>query len=78
MKALELALDSTRRYGNAIVGVKGSNHFGICSFYLNQAVKHNVIMMIVSNAPKTMPPSVEKQLDTWGKRFQLDLREALV
>lgn len=55
-KALELALESTKKYGNAIVGVKGSNHFGTCAYYLQQAIQQDVVMITFSNASQTMPP----------------------
>src|SRR5690606_8506819 len=39
------------------VGVRGSNHFGTCAYYLNQAVEQDIIMMVLSNASQTMPPT---------------------
>ncbi|WP_245805859.1 Ldh family oxidoreductase [Bacillus alkalicellulosilyticus] len=56
-KALELTIQGTKKNGTAIVGVKGSNHFGTCAYYLQQAVKENLIVMILSNASQTMPPT---------------------
>jgi LDH2 family malate/lactate/ureidoglycolate dehydrogenase len=56
-KALELTLDATKKFGNAVVGVKGSNHFGTCAFYLQQAIRQDVIMIVLSNASQTMPPT---------------------
>jgi LDH2 family malate/lactate/ureidoglycolate dehydrogenase len=56
-RALELALEGAKRNGCAVVGVKGSNHFGTCAYYLLQAVQHDVVMMVLSNASQTMPPT---------------------
>ncbi|GGH82409.1 LDH2 family malate/lactate/ureidoglycolate dehydrogenase [Pullulanibacillus pueri] len=56
-KALELIIDSTKKHGTAVVGVKGSNHFGTCGYYLLKAVKENIILMVLSNASQTMPPT---------------------
>jgi LDH2 family malate/lactate/ureidoglycolate dehydrogenase len=56
-KALDLALDATKALGCAVVGVKGSNHFGTCAYYLLKAIRQDVIMMVLSNASQTMPPT---------------------
>jgi LDH2 family malate/lactate/ureidoglycolate dehydrogenase len=56
-KALELALEGAKQSGNAVVGVKGSNHFGTCAYYLMKAVQQDMIMIVMSNASQTMPPT---------------------
>ncbi|WP_313997285.1 Ldh family oxidoreductase [uncultured Paenibacillus sp.] len=56
-KALELALQGAKRQGSAVVGVKGSNHFGTCAYYLLKAIEQDTIMIILSNASQTMPPT---------------------
>lgn len=56
-KALDLTLDATKKHGASIVGVKGSNHFGTCAYYLLRAMKENIITLIMSNASQTMPPT---------------------
>lgn len=55
-RALELAMEKTKEFGTSIVGVKESNHFGTCAYYLNKAVENDLIMIIMSNASQTMPP----------------------
>src|SRR5690606_3359251 len=55
-KALEIAIEKTKNYGTSIVGVKESNHFGTCAYYLNKAIQNDIIMIIMSNASQTMPP----------------------
>lgn len=56
-KALDLALDAAAKHGSGVVGVKGSNHFGTCAYYLLKAVQHDTIMIALSNASQTMPPT---------------------
>lgn len=56
-KALDLAIQATKLNGNAVVGVKGSNHFGTCAYYLLKAVQQDMVMIVLSNASQTMPPT---------------------
>lgn len=56
-KALDLALEGIDKHGTGIVGVKGSNHFGTCAYYLLKAVQQDRIMILLSNASQTMPPT---------------------
>jgi LDH2 family malate/lactate/ureidoglycolate dehydrogenase len=56
-KALELALDAAIKHGAGVVGVKGSNHFGTCAYYLLKAVQKDTIMLVLSNASQTVPPT---------------------
>lgn len=57
MKALEAALSRAKQNGVCVVGVRGSNHFGTGAFYALQAVRENVILLVMSNASQTMPPT---------------------
>lgn len=60
-KAVEVALEKAKERGVAIVGVKGSNHFGTGAYYALKAIEQNMILLVMSNASQTMPP-------TGGKR----------
>lgn len=60
-KAVEIALEKAKDRGAAIVGVKGSNHFGTGAYYALKAMEKNMILLVMSNASQTMPP-------TGGKR----------
>nr|WP_263324757.1 Ldh family oxidoreductase [Neobacillus sp. Marseille-Q6967] len=60
-KAVEIALEKAKERGAAIVGVKGSNHFGTGAFYALKAIQQDMILLVMSNASQTMPP-------TGGKR----------
>ncbi|MFC0272634.1 Ldh family oxidoreductase [Metabacillus herbersteinensis] len=56
-KALDIALHKAQEKGAAIVGVKGSNHFGTGAFYVLKAIEKNMILLVLSNASQTMPPT---------------------
>jgi len=56
-RALDIAIQVTKQNGNAVVGVKGSNHFGTCAYYLLKAVQQDIVMIVLSNASQTMPPT---------------------
>lgn len=56
-KALSIALDRAKKSGVALVGVKHSNHFGTGAYYAKKAIKENMILLVLSNASQTMPPT---------------------
>lgn len=56
-RALEIALHKAKERGAAIVGVKGSNHFGTGAFYALKAIEKDMILLVMSNASQTMPPT---------------------
>jgi LDH2 family malate/lactate/ureidoglycolate dehydrogenase len=56
-KALNLALERAKKHGASIVGVKGSNHFGTGAYYALKAIEQNMILLVISNASQTMPPT---------------------
>lgn len=60
-KALRIALDKAKKTGISCVGVKNSNHFGTAAYYALKAVEEDMILIVMSNASQTMPP-------TGGKR----------
>lgn len=55
--ALELALSKARQSGASFVGVRDSNHFGTGAFYALEAIKQDMILLVMSNASQTMPPT---------------------
>ncbi len=55
--ALEQVLDSARRHGCGIAGIRHSNHFGTCAYYARKAIDEGLILIALSNASQTMPPS---------------------
>jgi len=56
-KALDIALEKAKQKGAAIVGVKGSNHFGTGAYYALKAIEKDMILLVISNASQTMPPT---------------------
>lgn len=56
-KALNLALEKAKSKGLAIVGVRGSNHFGTCAYYVKQALEQDIILIAMTNASQTMSPT---------------------
>lgn len=56
-KALNVAIEKAKQKGAAIVGVKCSNHFGTGAYYALKAIEQDVILLVVSNASQTMPPT---------------------
>lgn len=55
--ALDVAIKKAEEKGAGIVGVKGSNHFGTGAYYALRAVKEDMILLVMSNASQTMPPT---------------------
>ncbi len=56
-RAMDLAIEASQANGVGVVGVRGSNHFGTCAYYLLKGVQQDKIMLILSNASQTMPPT---------------------
>ncbi|KHF39563.1 Ldh family oxidoreductase [Halalkalibacter okhensis] len=55
--ALTIALEKARENGVALVGVKHSNHFGTGAYYAKKAIDQDIILLVLSNASQTMPPT---------------------
>ncbi|WP_241236343.1 Ldh family oxidoreductase [Brevibacillus marinus] len=56
-KAVAVALEKAKQSGAAVVGVRGSNHFGTGAYYLQKAIEQDMILLVMSNASQTMPPT---------------------
>ncbi len=50
------AITNAKRSGIGFVGIKKSGHFGLSSFYAEQAVKKNLIVICLTNAPPAIAP----------------------
>lgn len=64
--AMELCIEKAEKNGVAFVGARGSNHFGMASYYSEMALKHNMIgMVFTSPAAHLMAPTggIEPILD---------------
>jgi len=51
-KCIQLA----KKNGVGLVGIKNSNHFGMASLYLEEAVRNNCVAWVFTNASKALPP----------------------
>ena len=50
------AIKNAKKTGIGLVAIKKSSHYGLSSFYAEQAVKKNLITMIYTNAPPAVAP----------------------
>ena len=50
------AIKNAQKTGIGLVAVKKSSHFGLSSFYAEQAVKKNLIVLCFTNAPPAIAP----------------------
>ncbi|MEM3565824.1 MAG: Ldh family oxidoreductase [Candidatus Bathyarchaeia archaeon] len=49
-KAMEIAVKKAGEVGVSVVGVRNSHHFGIAGYYVLQAVRRNMIGMVMTNS----------------------------
>lgn len=56
-QALEIAMERSKQHGVGIVAVRGSNHFGTGAYYALKAIQKDQILLVMSNASQTMPPT---------------------
>ena len=54
--AIKNLIKNTKKTGIGLVGVKNSGHYGLSGYYVEQAVKKNLITMIYTNAPPAVAP----------------------
>ena len=53
---IKKAIEHAKKTGIGLVGVKKSNHYGLSSFYAEQAVKKNLMVWCFTNAPPALAP----------------------
>ncbi|MDA9676757.1 Ldh family oxidoreductase [bacterium] len=53
---IKKAIESAKKTGVGIVAVKNSGHYGLSSFYAEQAVKKNLTVLCFTNAPPAIAP----------------------
>jgi len=53
---IKLAIKNAKKTGLGLVAIKNSGHYGLSSFYAEQAVKNNLIVMCFTNAPPAIAP----------------------
>ena len=59
--AIKQAIKNAKKTGIGLVAVKKSGHYGLSSFYAEQAVKKNLIVYCFTNAPPALAPHVAKK-----------------
>ena len=53
---IKTAIKNAKKTGIGIVAVKNSGHYGLSSFYAEQAVKKNLMVLCFTNAPPAIAP----------------------
>ena len=53
---IKKAIESAKKTGIGLVGIKNSGHYGLSGYYAEQAVKKNLIAFIFTNAPPAIAP----------------------
>jgi len=53
---IKKAINNAKKTGIGLVGIKNSGHYGLSSFYAEQAVKKNLIIFCFTNAPPAIAP----------------------
>ena len=53
---IKKAIEHAKKTGIGLVGIKRSNHYGLSSFYAEQAVKKKLIVWCFTNAPPALAP----------------------
>ena len=58
---IKTAIANAKKTGFGLVGIKNSGHYGLSSFYAEQAVKKNLIALCFTNAPPAIAPHGAKK-----------------
>ena len=53
---IKIAIKNAKKTGIALVAIKNSGHYGLSSFYAEQAVKNNLVVLCLTNAPPAIAP----------------------
>ncbi len=53
---IKIAIKNAKNTGIGLVAIKNSGHYGLSSFYVEQAVKKNLIALCFTNAPPAIAP----------------------
>ena len=58
---IKAAINNAKKTGIGLVAIKKSGHYGLSSFYAEQAVKKNLIVFCFTNAPPALAPHGAKK-----------------
>ena len=53
---IKKAIENAKKTGIGLVGIKNSGHYGLSGYYVEQAVKKNLIAFAFTNAPPAIAP----------------------
>ena len=53
---IKIAIKNAKKTGIGLVAIKNSGHYGLSSFYAEQAVKKNLMVLCFTNAPPAIAP----------------------
>ena len=53
---IKKAIESAKKTGFSLVGIKNSGHYGLSGYYAEQAVKKNLMALVFTNAPPAIAP----------------------
>ena len=53
---IKKAIESAKKTGFGLVGIKNSGHYGLSGYYAEQAVKKNLMALVFTNAPPAIAP----------------------
>ncbi len=53
---IKVAIKNAKKTGIGLVAIKNSGHYGLSSFYAEQAVKKNLLVLCFTNAPPAIAP----------------------
>ena len=53
---IKIAIQNAKKTGIGLVAIKKSGHYGLSSFYAEQAVKKNLLVFCFTNAPPALAP----------------------
>ena len=58
---IKQAIKNAKKTGIGLVGIKKSGHYGLSSFYAEQAVKKNLMVFCFTNGPPALAPHGSKR-----------------
>ena len=58
---IKQAIKNAKKTGIGLVGIKNSGHYGLSGYYAEQAVKKNLIVFCLTNAPPAIAPHGAKK-----------------
>ena len=58
---IKIAIQNAKKTGIGLVAIKKSSHYGLSSFYAEQAVKKNLLVFCFTNAPPALAPHGAKK-----------------